>query len=267
VTTPERRESAAENQDHPPDHERTLRGVLTREVLEDVLPITVPTWDDDFWVARDAEVAAERAREAQERTSASLRARAASLRETAGFPARAVEGALEALETTALVAARKFVGSDRSVAVLAGGVGAGKTTASAWIALYGRSGSPAFLRAAELEARGRYDKDLRTWLRGKTLLVIDDLGAEMLDGRGNFQALLDEIIDSFYGDRKKIVITTNLIARSNDKKNPQFIERYGERIASRLYEVGTWADCGVTDLRRNPLKATTTTTTGKGPGT
>jgi DNA replication protein DnaC len=155
------------------------------------------------------------------------------------------------LDTPALRLARSFAEGRKRVLVLAGGTGAGKTTAATWYALAGISTAPAFVRAGELEARGRYDKELRAWLRSRSLLVVDDIGAEVLDGKGVFGSLLDEIVDAFYGDRKPLILTTNLAQRRKDAGGePQFIERYGERIASRMREVGRWGDCGNVDLRR-----------------
>lgn len=262
----------AEHADYP----RTGSTTAARAMF-DALPIQVPVRDDEYWVARDAELAALRI--AQERAEAAkgLRVRAQALKLDSGFPERAVDAAMKAGETTAMAAVRRWQQSGRTALVLAGGVGAGKTTAAAWLALHGGGSSPAFLRAGAFEARGRYDKDLRNWLRGRTMLVIDDIGAEMLDGKGNFRALLDETLDMFYGDRRTIVMTTNLRAKAAEPpadakaspaqraarqaaQEPQFLERYGERVASRLFEIGLWAGCGNIDLRRTPLKHDTTTT-------
>jgi len=250
--------SRQDDAEEPPgsfdDHERSGPTTAAEALL---VAFRVPDLSDEAWAVRDAEVAASKLADETAAADAAVRIRAQSLKTASGFPARSVDAALEAGETTAMAAARRFLQAKRSVLVLAGGVGAGKTTASAWLALEAGGSIPAFIRAAELESRGRYDRELRAWLRGKTMLVIDDIGAESLDGKGNFQSLLDEIVDLFYGDRKLVVMTTNLRPKTTDPKVPQFNERYGERIASRLFEVGTWADCGTTDLRRKPLTKTT----------
>lgn len=175
---------------------------------------------------------------------------------TGKFPARSVDASLATWpsETAAQRQAREYLSGRRMALVLAGGVGAGKTTAATWVALEAGGTAPGFIRASALERRGRYSKTLDAWLETRSCLVIDDLGAEVLDGHGVFRSLLDETIDMFFGDRKRIVITTNLRPRREGDGELQFVERYGDRIASRLSEVGLWADCGVRDLRRDQLK-------------
>jgi len=174
-----------------------------------------------------------------------------------GFPdlaldqALAISAGVDAIETPAAVAARDFVatrmGRDtgRTARVFAGGTGAGKTSAAAFCALQWSAGSAGFIRATELERRGRYDRDgsLGKWLKASTLLVLDDLGAEPLDAKGYFVAMLDEIVDKFYADRQPLLITTNISLR-------QFEERYEARVLSRLLQCGTWSACGDVDLRR-----------------
>lgn len=214
------------------------------------LPGGVSLDDDAFWSARDAEVATARASEAAEGAAQDRRRRAARLHEEGGFPLLALDAAAAPRETPAMAAARRFAASDRTVLVLAGGVGAGKTSAAAWLALDHGGEASAFLRATELERRGRYDHELTTWLRARSLLVIDDLGAEVLDGKGVFVSLLDEVVDRATGNRQRVVITTNLRQRAKDGSAPQFVERYGARIESRLHAGGMWADCGADDLRR-----------------
>lgn len=173
------------------------------------------------------------------------------------FPAHAVNAALASwpAETSAMRHAREYLASRKRVIVLAGGVGAGKTTAAGWIALEAGGSAPGFIRASSLERRGRYSKGLDTWLDARSSLVIDDLGAELLDGHGVFRSLLDEVIDTFYGSERRVIITTNLRQRrSSPAEQEQFVERYGERVASRLSEIGLWSDCGARDLRRDQLK-------------
>lgn len=233
---------------------RVLAGGRAEEVLDHALD------DADWWRARDQAVARWTAERATEKRTSERRELAATLTSDAcAFPARAVDAALTSeRRTTAMGHAAEYLRGRKTVLVLAGGTGAGKTSAAAWVALEAGGLSPAFVRATELEARGRYDKALRTWLRGRSMLVIDDLGVEVLDDRGVFRSLLDEIIDTFYGNKRRVVITTNLLAKrkvlGNADEEPQFLERYGERVASRLRECGRWADCGALDLRREPAQ-------------
>lgn len=229
-------------------------GTAALQALYGVGAVDAEKHDEAWWAARDAEVQQVKAQTVARERDEARRKRAEMLKShECCFPAIAVDGALATWpETTASRAhAERFATSARRVLILAGGVGAGKSTAAAWLALEAGGSAPAFVRASELEARGRYDEDLRTWLRTRSLLVIDDLGAEVLDGKGVFRSLLDEVIDMFYGDRKRVVITTNLRARrASETEELQLAERYGERMMSRLVEVGLWGDCGVRDLRR-----------------
>lgn len=242
---------------------RQLDAILSRQDPD------LAALDDD---RRDAEVRAQIAAQKARELQGLRRIVAAELKSAGGFHARTVDAALAEWpsDTAALAGARKWLGSQRTALVLAGGVGAGKSTAAAWLALdrgvatrliaeqHGASrstdtteGLPVRISASELEARGRYDKDLRKWLRGRSMLVLDDLGVELLDDKGAFWSLFDETLDEFYGDRRRIVITTNLRAkRKDDADPPQFVERYGARVSSRLQEIGLWHDCGVQDLRR-----------------
>jgi len=231
--------------------------------------------DDDFWRRRDREVAAARAADERRERDRNRAVRAGALA-AHGFPelARDVAAAIDAgdgKDTPAMARAREFVAARerwaqipgapraglRTSLVLAGGQGSGKTSAATWVALVAGEAAPAFIRAGELESRGRYDRKLRDWLRGRTLLVVDDVGAEHLGVRAApaFAALFEEVVDMFHSDRRMLVITTNLLPRAAPASSPpvveaQFVERYGERIWSRLAESGAWANCGAEDLRR-----------------
>jgi len=203
--------------------------------------------DADWWERRDREVAELRAKENAGGELERMRRRASLLRDN-GFPDESLYGALltKPRETTALKHARQFSQMASTMLVLAGGVGVGKTTAAAWSALKHEDARPGFLRASELERRGRYDKKLDEWVKDKTSLVLDDLGAEVLDGKGVFVSLLDELIDRFYSARTILLLTTNLTSTS-------IAERYGARAASRIGQRACWGECGMCDLRREQL--------------
>lgn len=217
--------------------------------------------DDERWAAHDAKVAAEQRRAEDRDRADEHRRRATALKgDEHRFPAIAVDAALAVWpgDSPAMTAVRRYAKAPQMLLVLAGGVGTGKSTAATWAALEVGGFSPVFLRANELEARGRYDKELRTWLRTRSMLVLDDLGAEVLDGKNVFRSLLDEVVDTFYGDRKRLVVTTNLLKQRETVgdgvvkfSEPQFVERYGERITSRFSQSGLWFDCGAHDLRRD----------------
>ena len=244
-------------------------GQAAQQVLERVVPPDdaeefarlIRLNDDRLWAERDARIQREKEREEAEQRARERKLRASLLKgDPYNFPAKAIDAALAVWprDTPAMANVRKWITWPKLVAVLAGGTGTGKSTAAAWAALEVGGGSPLFVRAHELEARGRYDKDLRRDLRAASMLVIDDLGVEVLDGKGVFRALLDEVIDMFYGDRKRVVMTTNLQEARTPRPGgviafddpPQFTERYGRRLFSRLFEVGEWLPCGDEDLRR-----------------
>ena len=196
------------------------------------------------------------------------RASAYSALHKGGFPVRLIEAAVGELvkppgtadhdckhdvappsattETAAMQHARAYLDAgDKAALVLLGGVGAGKTFAATWVAykLGQESRHVGYVPSTRLESDGRYDRDRRGWIDGRTLLVIDDVGVEPIDSKGYYVALLEEVIDSFYGSRRRLIITSNLAATT-------FSERYGARIWSRLCEVGMIASCGAEDLRR-----------------
>lgn len=264
---------------------------LINDQFGDVV-IDASEYTDAWWTAREQQLADERAKNAAREERDRMRQRTEMLVHTEGqagmrcrFPRWAVEGAHRAtLDTSAMKHSRGFLHAAQQqyaaatrrqlgerdpddadaeapiFLVLAGGTGGGKTTAAAWIALKGQDAMPGFIRASELERRGRYDKDLRVWLPERTTLVIDDIGAEVLDGKGVFRSFLDEIVDTFYSARRRLIITTNLkpkiddayradCAREGRDPEPQFRERYGDRVRSRVIQVGQWAECGNTDLR------------------
>ncbi len=146
--------------------------------------------------------------------------------------------------TPALDAARRFVAQQElRILVLLGGVGAGKTTAATWVAREIGGVQPGKVLATTLERRGRYDREFADWIDERTLVVLDDLGAEPIDGKGYFAALVDEIVDRAYSHRRRLVITSNVDA-------PGLRERLGERVASRLFEAAMREGCGNVDLRR-----------------
>lgn len=229
--------------------------------IGDVLAhLGIPDWrkgSDEYWQKHDAAI-----RDDAVRSAAVEREKIQQERETellaADFPPIAVEAARALRETRALEASRRFLGDrHRRLLVLSGGTGAGKTTAAAWIAMQ-LSRSATFVRAAKLEALGRWDADQRVRIENAQLLVLDDLGAEHIDAKSAFRSMLDEIVDTYYSDRRRrMVITTNLRARRESPRDPAGLaERYGERMLSRLREHGMLGDCGVEDLRR---KTPTTT--------
>jgi DNA replication protein DnaC len=190
---------------------------------------------DAEWEEHDAKVAKNAAQGHPPRLDMSL-----SL--TAGnFPVRAIEAALKATNTEALERLNGHDFHSQNIVVLAGGVGCGKTVAATrW--MIGRPGAR-FLRASTFAATSRYDQTARNAVYGGGALVLDDLGAEFNDTKGSFLIDLEELVDTFYGDRKPMIITTNLLGNA-------FVERYGQRVTSRLRECGAFIAINSPDLRK-----------------
>jgi hypothetical protein len=151
----------------------------------------------------------------------------------------------ELLATPALEHARAFLAQrERPVLVLLGGTGTGKTTAAAWVAREAGGARPGMLPATTMERRGRYDGDYSAWVDDRTMVALDDLGVEPIDGKGYFAALVDELVDAAYRNRRRLVITTNIDTAT-------MRDRLGDRAASRMVEVAMLAQCGAVDLRRS----------------
>jgi DNA replication protein DnaC len=200
--------------------------------LGDLLPFRMPEWTEEQWAAHEERVAkiqGEEIRQATERAESDRRRRMLE----AGFPARAVEVARLADETSPAIVRVKSWDPDKAcVLVLSGPKGCGKTVAAAWWALR-RSWPPVFLRSTTFAASSRYDTEKRdAWFKASAL-VLDDLGTEYADQKGNYLVDLDELVDVFYGDMRPLVITTNCTRE-------RFAERYGGRIMDRLREAGAW---------------------------
>lgn len=241
-------------------YERKKQPSTVGELVGDVKGIDPKLgFSDEWWREHDRRIDEMKAQKMTFDERLRMANRAGELRDN-GFPEIAIQAAFgELADTTAMRHARHFVemsnhGLRKRLLILAGGVGTGKTTAATWIGMKGADPRPGFIRIAELERRGRYDRSLSDWLEDKTSLIIDDVGAEVLDGKGVFRALIDEIIDKFYANRRTLVMTTNLRPRrKTDTEQEQFLERYGDRVWSRLNELGEWGDCGTRDLRRGQL--------------
>lgn len=201
------------------------------------------SWTEAQWAEHDAKVAAERGAEGN---AEAARARTAKLEGLAlrGWPRRALDTVADADCGKPVVSrVTSWNTKAESVLVLAGAPGCGKTTAAAIWAMR-QSFGVSFLRATTFAASSRYDAEDRAAWRDASALVLDDLGAEYADAKGNFLVDLDELIDTYYGDRKPLLITTNIL------DSQAFKQRYGARVSDRLRECGAWYGIGTGSLRR-----------------
>jgi DNA replication protein DnaC len=198
-------------------------------------------WTDEQWAAHDAEVAIKLANANKDAENERVWRIAKGFAD-AGWPARALDSAKVADETKPAVA--RVLSWDtkvENVLVLSGQPGCGKTTAAA-VWAQRRNQAPAFVRATTFASSSRYDRDTRdAWLHANAL-VLDDLGAEYADAKGNFLVDLDELIDTFYGDKRPLLITTNCT-------DVEFKQRYGARIVDRIRECGSFFGIRTTSLR------------------
>lgn len=159
-------------------------------------------------------------------------------------------------ETSAVLGVRQY--EDKSILVLAGAAGCGKSVAAAlWLTGHVWPTSrwkqaegewqfteelPAWSRASEFSRVDHYDDDDVQPLLLAPRLVIDDCGEEYLDKFGFCAALFDEVISTRHEQDRPTLITTRLSFN-------EFIARYGERMYSRLRENGRVVECGYIDQR------------------
>jgi len=233
----ERRTNIAKELSHYLDDPNSVWATKLREQAE---------WTQEQWDKHDAEIEA-RWRAGQEAKERERRKHHFSALAKAGWPKRALTAAQNAdLEHPAIKRVAEWLKEDRTILVLAGVAGCGKTVASARWALEDRLGHhTAFVRASTFARSSRFDSDTRNhWLRAYAL-ALDDLGAEYVDAKGSLLTDLDELVDQFYGDCKRLLITTNLTPA-------QFRGRYGERVADRLRECGSWFSIASGSLRGKP---------------
>ena len=194
-------------------------------------------WTEEQWAEHDAKIAVQREEAARDR------AYTLSLFVKAGWPVRALEAsAIADTSKPAIVRIATWNPADECVLVLSGPPGCGKTTAAAHWALK-RGRAPAFLRATTFAASSRYDHEQRDGWLNASALVLDDLGSEYADAKGNFLVNLDELVDTFYGDKRPLLITTNCTSAD-------FKSRYGQRVVDRIRECGSWFSLTSESLRK-----------------
>lgn len=155
-----------------------------------------------------------------------------------GCPKVVVQAASSPEQTEALEALRDEMNAGATITILSGGVGVGKSVASAdWLLRqWDQFGfcDAAWLHAHQLSRLASFEQhEEQGAIERVNFLVLDDIGIEYLDGKGFLSAMLDSIIYQRHGNRRPTVITTNLAA-------PDFKARYGERVADRVRECGSF---------------------------
>lgn len=220
-----------------------LEEILLDEPTSNAFLKLVPgceSWTDEQWTEHDRKIADERARQVAE----DEHKRRVNAVASAGFPKRAIDAAIKADESTEAISRIKaWDHREQSILVLSGPAGCGKTVAATWWAL--RTDYVEFMRSSAFAAGSRYDADARAkWLEAHRL-VLDDLGTEFADSKGNYLVDLDELIDTFYGDKRPLLITTNCTKQV-------FTQRYGARIVDRIRECGVWFQITGKSMRGQP---------------
>lgn len=196
----------------------------------------------------DATVCAESGARSQAAVESWERFRAAKLAEIErdalelGWSRNALVAAKSAYETAAIAKLKTWDVTRKSIAVLSGSIGTGKTVAAA-VWMFQEIRKLQFVRASAFAAMSRYAADSRRLLFTAEGLVLDDLGAEYQDAKGSFLVDLDELIDTYYGNQRPLIITTNLRAAD-------FKARYGGRIEDRLRESAVWLSVAGPSLRK-----------------
>jgi DNA replication protein DnaC len=202
-----------------------------------------PKLTEKEWEARDAEVAEIRAladvRSRLDTAEGQRRAQVAMV--DRGWPERAVDDAFNADVHREAITAMRDRDPRRNIIVLSGSVGSGKTVAAArWSIDEHRESS--FVRATTMARTSRYESDsVAPWYNARAL-VLDDLGAEYLDTKGSYLVDLAELIDTYHGERRPLVITTNC-------RWGEFEARYQARITDRLHESAEWISLSSNSMR------------------
>lgn len=166
---------------------------------------------------------------------------------TAGVPRKIAKILVEGVDATNAVNAIR--GSKKLVTVLAGNPGSGKTTAAASLLLaQTRIRLVTAVYLASLHPRVREDKRELNELARVRHLVIDDVGLETDNAKGNFRSIFDNLLDFRIGQTLRTVITTNLTQAEFSSER-----HYGARIWSRLGADGDYFELDDPDYRVRAL--------------
>lgn len=155
-----------------------------------------------------------------------------------GVPSRLIKAIQELKPNGYITETDRWKATEQWCLIMNGSAGTGKSTAAAWwlyqeatrIAENGKapySYKQAWFRANDLMLVGNYNKELLETLWSSPWLVLDDLGNEFMDSKGNFSALLYGIVDHRYGNERKTIITTNMTKQ-------ELSDKYDRRVYDRL---------------------------------
>lgn len=170
-------------------------------------------------------------RSAEERTQARQLELATQGLNSAGVPDKAFATSEAPRETDAVRMVREWWKGGRPFALVAGGVGTGKSVAAAVACRLATADGkvPLFVRALDAARRGLYGDDaaeVRRWKRAG-LWVLDDLGAEQSSGPWLMNFL--DVIDARHEAGARTLLTTNL-------DEAAVAARYEPRVIRRLRE-------------------------------
>jgi len=205
---------------------------------------------------RDAEIQAAESERKRVEAEVARRSRLAAR----GIPQRFLEAILfgNYTATRPLEIAAEFFRSDNRLLVLAGRPGCGKTFAAAWLlaqdfgdAFMGVLGSSwpgelhaRFVDVGEVSGLPLYGPGAEVFdrLRRCQVLAIDDVGMEYVDSKGAWLSRFDQLLNARYAANLRTILTTNMPAGD-------FKAQYGERIADRIRDAGTYANVDGESLR------------------
>lgn len=127
------------------------------------------------------------------------------------------------------------------MAILLGAPGVGKTSAAQIAALL-HFERPHFVTAPEFARWPRYGSErsalferVKDFGHGEPggVLILDDIGREVLDASGSTEADVEELVDMIYRFECPTIATTNATTKQLEK-------RYGARVRDRLSEMARW---------------------------
>lgn len=176
-----------------------------------------------------------------------------------------------------VAAAKGFLSDARPFLVLAGPPGRGKSLAGVWALLTarhpdqvyrcsrigedgrtvnwdetvpGRPMTGKFVLAVDLTRAGMYDREFWARLEKPDLLVVDEVGFELGDGKGYALGNLLNLLAKRQSWERKTILTTNL---PWEEFKQHYFSGVGERVFSRAREHGEYFfRCSGPDLRQKP---------------